>query len=137
MRFVVRKGTDPVARADTTLLKALGLPFGGVLKVGPTHFLVQGGDTPESTALELGPLALANARLSEGQSVEAVRAVLGPAEAVVVDAKASTSTPRSWSAACRVARCPTATGSRWPPPISPAPNPSSSTSNRWNPPAPA
>lgn len=85
MRFLVRKGTDPVARADSTLLKALGLPFGGVLKVGGTHFLVQGGDTPEPTALELGPITLGNARVSEGQSVDAVRAVLGPAEAVVID----------------------------------------------------
>jgi SpoVK/Ycf46/Vps4 family AAA+-type ATPase len=85
MRFVVRKGTDPVARADTTILKALGLPFGGVLKVGRTHFLVQGGDTPESTALELGPITLANAQTSEGQSIDAVRAVLGPAEVVVID----------------------------------------------------
>ena len=85
MRFVARQGTDPVARADNTLLKALGLPFGGVMKAGPTHFLVQGGDMTETTALELGPLALANAQLSEGQSVEAVRAVLGPAEVVVMD----------------------------------------------------
>jgi transitional endoplasmic reticulum ATPase len=85
MRFVVRKGTDPVARADTTILKALGLPFGGVLKAGRTHFLVQGGDTPESTALELGPITLANAQASEGQSIDAVRAVLGPAEVVVID----------------------------------------------------
>jgi SpoVK/Ycf46/Vps4 family AAA+-type ATPase len=86
MRFVVRKGTDPVARADSTLLKAIGLPFGGVLKVGATHLLVQGGATNESTALQLGPIALSNAKLTEGQSVEAVRAVLGPAEAVVIDA---------------------------------------------------
>ncbi len=85
MRFVVRKGTDPVARADNTLLKALGLPFGGVLKAGPTHFLVQGGEMTETTALELGPLTLANAQLTEGQPVEAVRAVLGPAEVVVID----------------------------------------------------
>ena len=85
MRFVVRKGTDPVARADTTILKALGLPFGGVLKAGRTHFLVQGGDPPESTALELGPLTLANAQTSEGQSIDAARAVLGPAELVVID----------------------------------------------------
>jgi transitional endoplasmic reticulum ATPase len=85
MRFVVRKGTDPVARADTTILKALGLPFGGVLKAGRTHFLVQGGDAPESTALELGPITLVNAQTSEGHSIEAVRAVLGPAEVVVID----------------------------------------------------
>ena len=88
MRFVVRKGTDPVARADSTLLKALGLPFGGVLKVGNTHLLVQGGTIPEPTALEMGPIAVVNAGVSEGQSVDAVRAVLGPAEAVVVEATA-------------------------------------------------
>ena len=86
MRFVVRKGTDPVARADSTLLKAIGLPFGGVLKVGGTHLLVQGSATSESTALHLGPIALGNAKVTEGQSVEAVRAVLGPADAVVIDA---------------------------------------------------
>jgi transitional endoplasmic reticulum ATPase len=85
MKFVVRRGTDPVARADTTILKALGLPFGGVLKAGPTHFLVQGGTTPESTALELGPITLANAQTREGQSIDASRAVLGPAEVVVID----------------------------------------------------
>jgi transitional endoplasmic reticulum ATPase len=85
MKFVVRRGTDPVARADTTILKALGLPFGGVLKAGPTHFLVQGGTTPESTALELGPITLANAQTREGQSIDATRAVLGPAEVVVID----------------------------------------------------
>ena len=85
MRFVVRRGTDPVARADTTILKALGLPFGGVLKAGRTHFLVQGGDPPESTALELGPITLANAQTSEGQSIDATRAVLGPAAVVVID----------------------------------------------------
>jgi transitional endoplasmic reticulum ATPase len=86
MRFLVRKGTDPVARADATLLKALGLPFGGVLKVGPTHVLVQGGSGPETTALQLGPLAIANAEVSEGSGVEAVRAVLGPAGAVTIEA---------------------------------------------------
>ncbi|MGH9197481.1 MAG: hypothetical protein ACRD1T_17280, partial [Acidimicrobiia bacterium] len=71
MRFLVRRGTDPVARADATLLKALGLPFGGVLKVGPTHVLVQSGSGPETTALQLGPLAIGNAEASEGSGVEA------------------------------------------------------------------
>ena len=84
MRFVVRKGTDPVARRHHNP-QGSRLPFGGVLKVGPTHFLVQGGDPSESTALELGPITLANAQTSEGQSIEAGRAVLGPAEVVVID----------------------------------------------------
>ncbi|MGH8923530.1 MAG: AAA family ATPase [Acidimicrobiia bacterium] len=82
MRFIVRPGDDPVARADTTLLKALGLPYGGVLKVGRTHVLVQGGETTDSTALHLGPTAIANAGALVGQSVDAVRAVLGNAAVV-------------------------------------------------------
>ena len=85
MRFVVRPGSDPVARADGTLLKALGLPFGGVLKVGRTHVLVQGGETKESTALLLGPITLANSGLAEGAQVDATRAVLGSLSLVEVD----------------------------------------------------
>ncbi|MEX2625151.1 MAG: AAA family ATPase [Acidimicrobiia bacterium] len=85
MRFVVRPGSDPVARADGTLLKALGLPFGGVLKVGRTHVLVQGGETKESTALLLGPITLANSGVAEGAQVDATRAVLGSLSLVEVD----------------------------------------------------
>lgn len=87
MRFVVRKGIDPVARADATLLKALGLPFGGILKVGKTHVLVQAGTGSETTALQLGQLAIANAAVSEGGGVDATRAVLGPAGVVVIDSE--------------------------------------------------
>ncbi|CAN5189097.1 AAA family ATPase [soil metagenome] len=82
MRFIIREGEDPIARAEATLLKALGLPFGGVLKVGRTHVLVQSGDTTDSTALHLGPHARANAGVTPGQSAEAVRAVLGQARLV-------------------------------------------------------
>jgi transitional endoplasmic reticulum ATPase len=85
MRFIVRPGTDPVARTDSTLLKALGLPFGGVLKVGATHLLVQGGEVAESTALYLGPQAMANAGVGDGQGVDATRAVLGSLALVVIE----------------------------------------------------
>lgn len=74
-----------MARADGTLLKALGLPFGGVLKVGRTHVLVQGGETKESTALLLGPITLANSGVAEGAQVDATRAVLGSLSLVEVD----------------------------------------------------
>ena len=84
MRFVVREGTDPVARAEATLLKALGLPFGGVLRLGKTHVLVSAGETSDSTALHLGPLAMANAGATTGQSLEAIRAVLGGAASVAI-----------------------------------------------------
>jgi transitional endoplasmic reticulum ATPase len=86
MRFTIRPGTDPLARADATLLRALGLPSGGAVKVGNTHVLVKGGDVSEPTALMLGPIATANARLTQGQSAEVVRAVLPPARLVVVAA---------------------------------------------------
>ncbi|HKX74316.1 MAG TPA: AAA family ATPase [Acidimicrobiia bacterium] len=85
MRFIVRPGTDPVARTDGTLLKALGLPFGGVLKIGTTHLLVQAGEVQESTAIYLGPQAMANAGVGDGQGVDATRAVLGSLSLVVLD----------------------------------------------------
>jgi len=94
MRFVVREGSDPVARADGTLLKALGLPFGGVIKVGSTHVLVQGGDSKESTALLLGPISRSNAGVNTGASVEATRAVLGSLALVEVDALELPAEPR-------------------------------------------
>ena len=99
MRFIVRQGSDPVARADATLLKALGLPYGGVLKVGKTHVLVKAGDTKDSTALHLGVQAMTNAGVADGQSVDAVRALLSHAALVrlsgnqPVDAKVL---QRSW-----------------------------------------
>jgi transitional endoplasmic reticulum ATPase len=77
MRFIVRQGVDPVARADATLLKALGLPYGGVLKIGKTHVLVKSGETKDSTALHLGSVSMRNAGVGEGQAVDGTRAVLG------------------------------------------------------------
>jgi len=87
MRFIVRPGTDPIARADVTLLKAMGLPSGGVIKVGNTHVLVAGGPV-ESTTLQLGPLSTSNAGVQEGATVDVIRAVLGWAHTVVIDANA-------------------------------------------------
>jgi transitional endoplasmic reticulum ATPase len=82
MRFIVRQGVDPVARADATLLKALGLPYGGVLKIGKTHVLVKSGETKDSTALHLGSVAMKNAGVADGQPVDGTRAVLGHAALV-------------------------------------------------------
>lgn len=88
MRFVVRPGADPVARAEATLLKALGLPNGGVLRLGKTHVLVSPGETSDSTALHLGPLAMGNAGVEAGQSIEGIRAVLAAANSVVLSGSA-------------------------------------------------
>lgn len=84
MRFIVRPGNDPVATADPTLLKTLGLPYGGVVKVGRTHCLVKAGPVPEPTALLLGPRARSNAGVEEGASADVTRAVLAHAASVVL-----------------------------------------------------
>lgn len=85
MRFIVRPGTDPVAHADSTLLKTLGLPYGGIAAIGSTHALVTPGDTSEPTAVMLGPRTLANARAANGGTVEVTRAVLPRATLVVLN----------------------------------------------------
>ena len=85
MRFIVRPGSDPVAKADPTLLKTLGLPYGGIVSVGRTHALILAGSVSEPTAITLGPRTRANADLVAGDTVDVTRAVLSPAALVVLD----------------------------------------------------
>jgi transitional endoplasmic reticulum ATPase len=94
MRFTVRPGSDPVARADATLLKAIGLPYGGVVAVGRTHLLIKAGETTEASAILLGPLAQANAATAPGRSIEVTRAVLSAAQVVAIDAEALPADPK-------------------------------------------
>jgi transitional endoplasmic reticulum ATPase len=94
MRFTVREGRDPVARADAILLRTLGLPSGGVVKVGRSHVLVSAGDTTESTALLLGPLAMVNAGVTPGSSVDVQRAVLPGARLVVLSGEGLPGEPK-------------------------------------------
>jgi len=82
MRFIVKAGTDPIARADATLLSALGLPGGGAVKVGRTHCRVSAGEVPSPSTILLGPIALANAGLNVGDTVDVVRAPLAEARRV-------------------------------------------------------
>jgi len=84
MRFIIRPGTDPVARADATLLAAMGLPGGGAVALGDTHCLVSPGDVPGPNALAVGPLVRDNAGVALGASLDAVRAVVPQARRVVV-----------------------------------------------------
>ncbi len=84
MRFIVRPGSDPQARADTALLAAMGLPGGGVVAVAGTHVLVMPGDVASPTALTLGPRAMANAGVANGDTVEVKRAMLPEASRVVL-----------------------------------------------------
>ena len=82
MRFTIREGSGPAAVADATMLRALGLPHGGVISVGDTHLRVVGGDVNGPTDLLLPPQLMANAGLRKGASVDAKRAVLHAAEVV-------------------------------------------------------
>lgn len=86
MQFTVRAGSDPVARADPTLLTALGLPSGGTVRVGGTVLLVRGGSTSEANAISIGPVSRSNAGVDVNQSVEVTRAILPPAREVEVAA---------------------------------------------------
>ncbi len=93
MLFTIRDGSDPVARADATLLRALGLPSGGVLKVGDTHVLVTGSDMAEPSAIAIGEQSRVNAGIRLGNSVDATRAVLSPASVVTVQGDTLPGTP--------------------------------------------
>ncbi|MEA3502533.1 MAG: AAA family ATPase [Actinomycetota bacterium] len=84
MRFIIRPGTDPVAKADAALLAAMGLPGGGVVSLGRTHCLVTPGDVPGPNAMTVGPRVLANAGISLGDALDVVRTVVPQARRVVV-----------------------------------------------------
>ena len=84
MRFIIRPGTDPVARADANLLAAMGLPGGGIVALGKTHCRVSPGDVPGPNALTVGPLIRENADVSLGASIDVVRTVVPQARRVVV-----------------------------------------------------
>lgn len=84
MRFILRPGSDPTARADSALLAAMGLPGGGVVKVGETHCLVAPGQVASPNAFHLGPRTLRNSGFAHGDAVDVTRAMLPQAQRVVV-----------------------------------------------------
>jgi transitional endoplasmic reticulum ATPase len=84
MKFIVRKGSDPIGKADSALLTALGLPGGGIVTVGATHVLVSPGDTSSANAIMLGERTIGNADLSIGDSVDVTRSLLPEAHRVVI-----------------------------------------------------
>ncbi len=84
MKFIVRKGTDPVGKADPALLTALGLPGGGVVSLGKTHVLVSPGETTSPNAIMLGERTMANADVAVGDTVDVKRALLPSARRVVI-----------------------------------------------------
>ena len=85
MRFTIRPGTDPIARADATILAAMGLPGGGAVKIGRTHVLVRPDEVPSPTTLTLGPRSMENARTRDGANADAQRANLPLARRVLLD----------------------------------------------------
>ena len=84
MRFTLRPGIDPVAEADGTLLRAMGLPSGGVVRVGRTHVVVRPAEVA-GNALRIGPIAVGNSGLHHGASAEVVRAIPSQGTRVEVD----------------------------------------------------
>lgn len=84
MKFIVRKGVDPLGKADPSLLSALGLPGGGVVSLGKTHVMVSPGETTSPTAIMLGERVMANAGVAVGDTVDVKRALLPPASRVVI-----------------------------------------------------
>jgi len=84
MRFVIRAGSDPVARADPTMLLALGLPGGGAVDLGESYCLVAPGTVETANSLAVGPQTLSNAGLPIGDTVDIGRAILTQAQRVAV-----------------------------------------------------
>ena len=82
MRFTIRAGTSSSGIADPVMLRALGLPHGGVISVGKTHTRVTGGDTNGSTDLLLDDETMRNAALRPGSSVNVKRVILPVAQVV-------------------------------------------------------
>lgn len=85
MRFTLRPGSEPAAIADRTMLTALGLPGGGVVRCGETHVTVKPGSTASPTTMLLDAETLANSGSAYGSSVDIQRALLGPATLVRLD----------------------------------------------------
>ncbi len=84
MKFIVRHGSDPQARADKALLAAMGLPGGGIIRIGRTHAIVVPGDVATTNTIAVGDRVRNNAGLGIGDSVDVKRAILPEAKRVVV-----------------------------------------------------
>ncbi|MDG2111651.1 MAG: ATP-binding protein, partial [Actinomycetota bacterium] len=84
MKFVLREGSGPEAHADSTLLRAIGLPGGGIVGLGRTHVFVRPGEVTSPTDLMVPAAALRNSGLDVGSGVEVSRAVLPAAQQLVV-----------------------------------------------------
>ena len=62
----------------------MGLPGGGIVRLGDTHVLIRPGDVAEPNALMCGERTIDNAGLASGQTVDVKRALLPQAQRVVL-----------------------------------------------------
>ncbi|NHZ70282.1 MAG: AAA family ATPase, partial [Proteobacteria bacterium] len=95
MQFVLRMGTSRTARADAAMLATLGLPGGGIVRVGRTHVAVSPSEMAGINDLEIPESAFNNGAGSVGDAVRVVRAVVPAASGVQtsVDGVSQTSIP--------------------------------------------
>jgi transitional endoplasmic reticulum ATPase len=82
MRFVLREGSGATARADVAMLTALGLPGGGIVRVGSTLVRVVPSDVGIPNELYLPPDAFGNGAVAPGSAVDVRRAVVPVATTV-------------------------------------------------------
>ena len=85
MKFIVRSAAVPTAIADSVMLRAMGLPGGGVVQVGDTHVKVLPGTVTSPSNLMVPAHVLANSGLADGASADVVRRILSPAASVELD----------------------------------------------------
>lgn len=81
MKFVVKSGDVPTAVADAVMLKALGLPGGGIVAIGGTHTHVAPGQVA-SSEIVVSPAVFANAGLDGPSSLDVTRRVVPVADSV-------------------------------------------------------
>jgi transitional endoplasmic reticulum ATPase len=76
MRFLLKEGHGSMAIADPTMLAAVGLPGGGVLRLGDTHVRVKPGDVRPVNTIIVSAAAMRNGAGTNGASVDGARAVV-------------------------------------------------------------
>jgi SpoVK/Ycf46/Vps4 family AAA+-type ATPase len=84
MRFVLREGPGPIARADVAMLAAIGLPGGGIVAVGDTHVRVVPAEVAVPNELQISTDAVVNGAGAFGSTAEATRAVVPTAVSVTL-----------------------------------------------------
>ncbi|MFO7700878.1 MAG: hypothetical protein R6W79_09775, partial [Acidimicrobiia bacterium] len=110
MRFVLRSTDDVVAHADAAMLAALGLPGGGVVRVGTTQVRVTPRDMKAPNDLAIPEFAFTNGAGRLGGAVDVTRLVVPQAGRVYLerDGKPIDSVPRE------LVSLPVASGDRFP-----------------------